>query len=243
MVININVNDSNLGDRVSAPCLYFPGMERRDVFGPVENCGTLIVGGGGMFHGGIITEDVARWSKRANRVIGWGIGSNNESGAALARPGSELFHLLGCRDKDAALWVPCVSCLSPLFDSVDRTPRMETALYLHKDAMRAIPHPQAAPCLTNAADNFATVLQFLASAAQVVTNSYHGIYWATLLGKPVLAYAECGHPTSKFHGIKHAPRFLAPGEDWRGIQDAPLYPQALAECRAANLAFAERVGF
>jgi len=67
----------------------------------------------------------------------------------------------------------------------------------------------------------------------VVTNSYHGAYWATLLGRRVVAIPNM----SKMYRFKHAP-VIGRAQDWRKLAAlAVAYPEALAECRAANLAF------
>ena len=41
-------------------------------------------------------------------------------------------------------------------------------------------------------------IEFIGSGDVVVTNSYHGAYWATLLGKVVVAFPWA----SKFYGLK-----------------------------------------
>jgi exopolysaccharide biosynthesis predicted pyruvyltransferase EpsI len=81
------------------------------------------------------------------------------------------------------------------------------------------------------------VAAFLGSAETVVTSSYHGAYWASLLGRRVV-----GIPTSsKFYGLKHAIP-LCTIEDWPRFEKlARSYPEALDDCRSANIAFAEKV--
>jgi hypothetical protein len=238
--LNINVNDSNLGDRMAAPSLYFGGIERRSLFQRAEPCETLIVGGGGMFYADFMEGHVARWAALADRVIGWGIGSNTGI-SAMSYQGSSLLHSFGCRDYPApepAIWVPCVSCMSEYFDSIPVSDSMRTAIYLHKDNRGGIPYRDHAPVMANSAPFLEGVLRFLGNAYRTVTNSFHGAYWATLLGKPVIAYPS----TSKFYGLRHSCRLLAENADWRGVSDLQVYPNALQECREANLSFAESLG-
>lgn len=40
--------------------------------------------------------------------------------------------------------------------------------------------------LTNSAMNLETAVSFLGSSEVVLTTSYHGLYWATLLGRKVI---------------------------------------------------------
>jgi exopolysaccharide biosynthesis predicted pyruvyltransferase EpsI len=77
----------------------------------------------------------------------------------------------------------------------------------------------------------------LAAGETVVTSSYHGAYWATLLGRKVV-----GIPTSsKFYDLRH-PIPICHRSDWRRYTNlARSYDGALEECRAANLSFYERV--
>ena len=82
---------------------------------------------------------------------------------------------------------------------------------------------------------FEEVIEFLGSSDVVVTNSYHGAYWATLLGKAVVAFPWA----SKFHGLKHKP-ILCPAPDWwKELNDREQhqYKHALEECRQANKDF------
>lgn len=80
-------------------------------------------------------------------------------------------------------------------------------------------------------------IRFLGTAETVVTSSYHGAYWATLLGKKVI-----GIPTSsKFYGMRHAIPICAV-DDWRRYAKlAHSYPEALDDCRTASKAFADKV--
>ena len=60
------------------------------------------------------------------------------------------------------------------------------------------------PVMKNNKMNFEDVIAFLGSAETVVTDSYHGAYWAQLLGKNV----HVASWSVKFDHMKHQPNFL-----------------------------------
>ena len=91
--------------------------------------------------------------------------------------------------------------------------------------------------MKNSGRDVAGAIRFLASAEIVLTNAYHGMYWATLLGKKAIVFPY----SSKFHGFKYPVAMSAPGA-WRSARGAaPAFPEALDECRQANLRFADKV--
>lgn len=63
------------------------------------------------------------------------------------------------------------------------------------------------------------------------------MYWATMLGRKAIVFPH----SSKFHGFKY-PVTLSTPDAWRSALGTSVgYPGALAECREANLRFAEKV--
>ena len=143
------------------------------------------------------------------------------------------------RDWDSEYrWVPCVSCMHPGFDK-DYDIKNQFVWFEHKKRLidgkflDALP----APRMLNTGQNMSQILEFLGSAETVVTNSYHGVYWATLLKRKVV----CIPWGSKFNMFKHPPT-MATEKNWQDkIKDAKSYPFALHECREANLKFFDDV--
>lgn len=227
----------NIGDKVASPIDYFPiEARRKDVWGITAadlQGRQIILGGGGL---ACFRESMAVLEPFAANVIVWGIGGNQHivSPTPLQLPSFlDRCKLVGIRDFGQGFeWVPCASCMSPLFDH-PATIQHEVGFYGHWE----IPLPQAGqPYLQNNC-TFAEAISFLGSCAVVVTNSYHGVYWATLLGRKVLVW-----PTNtKFFHFKHQPRIIRNGQWSQNLKDAVAYPEALAECRAANQAFYVKV--
>jgi hypothetical protein len=144
--------------------------------------------------------------------IGWGIGEHSRQNMHVVENRLSDFDLVGSRDVgvEGADWVPCASCMSPLFDK-EYDIRYHTGTYLNSRKP-----PRISPMITNR-ESFEDAIRFLAACENVITDSYHGMYWATLLGKPVtLQNPYC----SKFYQMKDA---------------------GLEECREANIQFDKKV--
>lgn len=148
------------------------------------------------------------------------------------------YDLFGMREYvDPKHYVPCPSCMSGLFDR-QYTIRHEAVLFANASDNIRLRYPFAViglPRFDNTA-SLERILDFLGSAETVVTNSFHGAYWATLLGRRVV----CVPYSSKFHHMKFPPAMSRDGADWRTLETR-TYPEALEDCRAVNRAFYNRV--
>lgn len=222
----------------------------------------VIYGGGGLIsfekhdvHNNVL-KALNMFAQNGGKVAIWGAGHNRisnfkewvEDNAPNFYPDFfENFALVGTRDLDTAYeWVPCVSCMHKAFDN-DVPATHEYVVFLHgaeSDALRE--YFQDIPSLDNiqkenkdnADENFIETIKFLSSGETVITNSYHGLYWATLLGKKVIAIPN----SSKFLSFKYPYRLCTDFKNWRkDTQDIPSYSSALEECRAINENFFEQV--
>jgi exopolysaccharide biosynthesis predicted pyruvyltransferase EpsI len=128
--------------------------------------------------------------------------------------------------------------MSSLFDKPE-APSHNIVFYLHGTNSAINPKQITSdPVMINYNVTMSDVLKHLASGEIVVTTSYHGAYWATLLGRRVIVIKPW---STKFMHMKHSP-VLLDSLDWlRSIDQAVAYPNALEECRAANVAFYDKV--
>ena len=240
-------NTPNTGDMASCPAQWFDFPEHRvqnydeplngDTF---TGCDTVIYGGGTMNNW--LVNQVAH--PAVHDYIAWGIGSSRH-GETEPWPDPQGFKLVGVREWRAerwleGTWAPCASCMSPLFDGTWPT-KHEAVLFVNASPSIKSRYPVAVgglPVMENDRP-MAEIVAFLGSAEVVVTNSYHGVVWATLLRRRVV----CLPYSSKFYGFRHPPAYSRDrGLDWRdAANEALVYPGALAECRAASQAFYERV--
>lgn len=239
---------TNVGDWYCAPSRYFklPDGEG-DIFDidKLSLAPHVVVGGGGLvaktFHP--FMEKLAARKSDIRSLVAWGIGEleNVDKTGKTVPPfdGSypaylKAFDLVGVRDYGTCYrWVPCVSCMSELFDTA-YVVKTDICVYEHKRIPLGI---SGFPTLSNNGDDLAAVLQFLGSAHVVITNSYHGAYWATLLGRRVIVIPAM----SKLYRFAHAP-VICRAQDWKKyVEQTQNYPNALAECRTTNINFYQDV--
>jgi hypothetical protein len=275
-VLNLHVIDpQNIGDLLSAPTHYFPfpGFEKssadlRHVSSENPLSSNLIVGGGGLLFPRFLApiQQLAEMRSRG-KLIAWGIGQQTYGVTDRAFNYAEYldrFDLVGIRDVDTEYnWVPCASCMHSSFDQ-PREIKHEFVVFSHKKFQL---HIDKFPRMTHANDSLDQVLDFLGSGETILTSSYHGAYWGTLLGRKVLAFPF----SSKFTTFKHQPglypvqkwsnavrkiqifgktlhqswdenKLLCPTEEWRSaLQHCQVYPESLMECRERNQWFYEQV--
>jgi len=241
------LDTDNLGDRLSSPALYFDFLRdasRHDFLRvPSRALGharVAVVGGGGLLDNDFFRRG---WLNLADRtpadLVAWGVG-HNRHGSTTARYQDALgrFALVGLRDTGPDVpaeydWVPCASCMHLEFDRPHDV-LVDVVCYSHAQHPLAI---EGVPRMTNTARDAAAAIRFLASADTVLTNTYHGMYWATLLGRKVVVFPY----SSKFHGFRYGAS-MATIDDWKSaVARASRYPDALTECREANRRFAGKV--
>jgi hypothetical protein len=245
-VLNVHRRDfTNIGDLMSSPFQYFRitkplyklDIEPLTLVSPFFSARRepLVLGGGGLFFfeaavNGLLT-------RYRGPVIGWGIGQNGPLAEKInTRIVAEKFALLGVRDwQSKHEWVPCSSCLAPELDAVrDIQPEHDFVLYDHQHTPLPI---KGHPRLSNACMDFSGVLAFLASGETVITNSYHGAYWARLLGRRVVVL-----PFSNRLLHMRFPPAVATAQNYQQCaKETRTEPGALETCRESNLRFASRV--
>lgn len=291
-IANYHVIDPhNIGDLLSAPVRYFsfpsfqveqsdirqvqPAVEGEQLLDEPTSDQHMIVGGGGL----LFPRFLENWVSLAARTgkgkrIAWGVGQQIYSDLSQAKIQSfdyasylNQFDLVGIRDfgcnKQGYHWVPCASCMHPAFDQ-KREIQHEFVVFSHKKFQLQIdPFPR----MTHEANSLEEVLDFLGSGETILTSSYHGAYWGTLLGRKVLAFPF----SSKFYTFKHQPglypvqkwqqhakrlrlfkktlyefgyknKYTCPTSGWQQVlKHCAIYPDSLAENRSRNQWFYERV--
>ncbi len=246
MVIgSLHITSKNIGDNVSTPFKYFNFSKRKINFNYIAEIddltGDIIVGGGGLL-GHFSVKKLERLtelkiSNKINKMILWGVGFNfhydtevDVKVTAIIDAFLEQCDLIGIRDRDLPYhWVPCASCMSRFFIREYKITK-DIVIYEHKDVPIDITgHPK----MSNANLNFNEVINFLGSSRVIITNSYHGVYWGTLLNKKVLVIPFA----TRFDNFKHPPT-ITNLEQWKGaVGNAIQYPDALRECRDATIDF------
>jgi len=199
---------------------------------------TVLVGGGGLIANPAFQPNMESLAAYRPRIlVAWGIGHNAHGEREIRYPDYlDKFNLVGVRDYGSKYdWVPCASCLHPGFD---RKYEITEEFVVYENTLCSPIRIVGFKRLNNTEQNLEKVLSFLGSANTVLTSSYHGAYWATLLGRNVIIVNPF---SSKFFGFKHT-HPIADESNWRAKQnEVRSYPEALKECRRANLEFSEKV--
>lgn len=186
----------------------------------------IVVGGGGLLYQRFLPafQTLHRHAPPAH-LVAWGIGQQHyatapeplETPEAVAAYQQHLyqrfdygayldpFGSVGIRDWNHPRyeWVPCASCLDPAFDR-PRSIQHPFVVFSHRKFQLHIP---GLPRLTHDYETLEPILDFLGSGETILTSSYHGAYWGTLLGRKVLAFPF----SSKFYTLHPSPRFYPVG--------------------------------
>jgi exopolysaccharide biosynthesis predicted pyruvyltransferase EpsI len=266
-IVNIHrKNTPNRGDLASAPFKYFSQLKdtvnvdileyrnpndvnQKKFLSLYEEANLVILGGGGLLEMPKFQESVDFiCTSRNNKVVIWGAGHNSTQlrswsalGAISISNNIQNSQFIGIRDYNLGYeWVPCASCMSDLFDR-EYEIKHEVVLFENYtlDSLLRIKEQWGSEgnYLSNFKTSLSDTLAFLGSGETIITNSFHGAYWGTLLGRKVVAIPA----TSKFYSFKH-PVPLCSAKDWQTYKKlAKYYPEALEECRQANLNFRDKV--
>lgn len=252
----------NAGDRECVPARRFwqlapAGLERRELTYHSPATAELedqivVLGGGGVLNPHDWSQVIEPLIERHNRVIAWSVGHHHdhyhfdpaEVGDWRASISSyeddyplERLWMASVRDAGTRFdLVPCSSCMSEVF-SREYPVRHEAVVY-GQGALEPIAIDGLPTMLNTWEASLDEIAAFLGSGECVITNSYHGAYWALLLGRRVLVYEPW---CSKW--------LLTPWEletcdrrNWqRRRRRARAHPGALADARRRNRSFAARV--
>lgn len=235
-------NVKNVGDKSCSPFDYFDWGEAtvsdiRDDDTPDYDIG--IYGGGKIFGGLSGYPGVRQPQSRFN--IAWGVGTvQSFPFSPRYNRSRKLMNLIGSRDYGDKRfdYAPCPSCMSPYFDA-PHEPEHDVVFYAHagKTNLKRLNIPDHIPVQTNVCANLETALQFIASGRTVISNSYHGVYWALLMGRKTL----CLPFSNKFGHYRQSPHFATTKTWQKELKNAIARPDMLALVRDATMAFKSKV--
>lgn len=262
-VLNVHRHDpNNVGDFYCAPHLYFPELHQKVLdIGDMRKTSTkvrsdwaqavrthdLIIGGGGLLNLPHFKQQMRLFEalgSMGKRTVLWGPGHNDPAWASFKAPAKYQvdlgkFGMVGLRDFSApGTWVPCVSCLHPIFDQ-DITVTHEFGVLMGKKSAQNKERQELLrdiPCSHNATD-LNEMIQFIGSCATLVTDSYHAMYWGLLMGRKVLVIPT----TTKFLDFKYQVP-ITQFDTFKGdLSKALSFDGLLEECRTINYDFAQKV--
>jgi hypothetical protein len=250
----------NIGDFYCAPHHYFPVLhnthldisdykrddpKQRQHWIEAIGQSSLIVGGGGLLNRDAFAQQMVMFEKLARKgkkIVLWGLGHNiassKDPGRLAYNIDTSVFGLVGVRDAGRREeWVPCVSCMHPIFDKRWSDQR-EIGIVFHKKTLSQPKVLQQFSHFPSTANNavFEDVIEFIAGSETLLTDSYHAMYWALLLGKKVMVFPN----SSKFFHFKYAPVISAFDSYQKDMHKLTSYTGVLEDCRERNRLFAQR---
>jgi hypothetical protein len=212
----------------------------------------IVLGGGGLLNPFDWPWIVLSLLERGNRVIAWGIGHHHDhvhypaeeigdwrgsvADYADRYPLDQLW-MAGVRDAGTPFdLVPDSSCMAREFDRPYGA--VHDLVVFDQATVGEIP-VEGLPRMSNIGQaSLADVCAFLGSGRCVLTNSYHGAYWAALLGREVLVF----EPWNSKWLLTPWQFTTCTRSDWRAKRpQARRFPWALADARRRNILFARRV--
>ena len=227
----------------SFPCVWHRLTEvELDLIKPAD---WVIFSGGDIYHPSLTGLFNKLIFLTGGKVISWGCGYNLQENAddrlldrSLNKRGFAMF---STRDYNFASefgnperYVPCVSCMQLGMEGQAPEITREAGVIEHKwHPINDFPQYDK----INNSIQALQVLGFIASSGLIITNSYHAVYWATLLGKKVILF---GKNASKFDFFKYPPALYS-GDLKKDMERAAAYPEALDECRRLNIEYANEV--
>lgn len=240
---------TNVGDWWCHPSKFFKFKPAPigDILNPqynLDDTDVLIMGGGGI--GADFFKPHLERVKNSNvpTTILWGSGVDTKSnrGGTLSPDNQDLYgnyfdfiDEVGIRvhtEPQKFRYVPCVSCMSPLFERYRSVkPKHKLGVYNHK-RVTIMQHnnPNNIPVNDNSGDDLESKLKFLSSCEYILTNTYHGVYWATLLERKVI----CVPFKSGLYSFKHKPTYLYDSNLKSAMDKSVVHRGVLEESRELN---------
>ncbi|RMB59423.1 hypothetical protein EAX61_07495 [Dokdonia sinensis] len=255
------VNPTNVGDYYSGPHHYFDTLKgkslhlsdfrvvsksKRDAWADAISENALIVGGGGLLnirHFKMQMELFQTLAERGKKIVIWGAGHNETNRALWGKVNSyyidmSAFGLAGTRDYSMKnLYVPCVSCLHTIFDRDFNITHDVGVIFNHNSIkdQNLVSSLSKYPSTSNTS-SIEAMVEMIGKCETIVSNSYHAIYWATLLGRKTVAIPT----TSKFFDLKHQPIISTFDNFEADLKKAVSYSGVLEESREINRDFYQK---
>ena len=228
----------NVGDRWCSPFDWFEwpsDVSASDIRQPSAPYDIGVYGGGKIF--GALSGYAGVSNRPGTLHIAWGVSTVQSFPISVRYARSRnLCQLVGTRDwgEKGYTWAPCASCMAPNFDDPPE-PEHDVVFYFHggKTAKQKIKIPASMPSMSNNVDTLDNALSFIASGRTVVSNSYHGVYWALLMGKRAL----CVPFSKKFSKYRYAPGYAKPSNWLKSLDQAVAQPAYLESAREATHSF------
>lgn len=252
------IGGENAGDFYCNPGLFydFSQNNKYNLISPIPKNklsiknSIIIFGGGGIYTNSNI--EILKKIDKSNILINWGSGLNfidkrkitEYYGHEITKPPfDKIFDLSGFRDfkiipmyKSNQLtnyrYLPCVSCkLDGLLKKYKIKRKIGLVEHMWLVPLDEFNYEKINMNLTKY--SIEEILKFIGESEYIITSSFHGMYWATLMNKKVIIY-KCW--SSKFYTFKYKPVIYS-GNLKKDLKKCKTYPKSLKECIRLNDCF------
>lgn len=200
------LDKDNPGDWWSSPRHYFKDWKNASVSHvkdttPQCNPDVLIYGGGDLLstaskHSTWMRRNLDRYKPRVK--IAWGLGVSEKCRDQELLKSFTLFGIRNHKNHPQYknyFHVPCASCLHEEFSSIDLNPQRDVGIIHHKKAVMPqdsllstiIKRGETVDEIVQSPSTIQRTVQFIKSSKKIISNSFHGCYWALLCGVPLIA--------------------------------------------------------
>jgi len=235
-----NTGDMNCGPEqyfqellIGAECFFYSLKNiRYDLIGEHD---WVILGGGGLLDcSWQYQRTINRLLMRSDHVVGWSLGHNKHSPDSIYAWEANIpveytrFLLFTTRDWNYQnnRYCPCVSCMMRGLEKTYEKKRRIGVLSHHEVHINDFSED-----ICDNSQPIEDVLEFIGSSEIIITNTFHGAYWSTLMNKRVILYQPF---SNRFEFFKYPPVVYS-GDLEADIARAKTYPNALEECRRINI--------
>lgn len=238
-----DTNIRNMGDVQSCPLNHFKfncNTIELDLIadsGKIDLNHPIIIGGGGLLQDGLSRKTLCRiMESHKSKIIIWGVGlnTNNKKNNDNIPDVFKKADLVGIRDIGFEYDnIPCVSCVNKLFDIEYEIQNEIVCFQGNKLPIEGVPIMN---CVNDSSIN--EIIRFLGTAKTIITSSYHGAYWGSLLNREVIVIPNAH--SSKFYHFP-MPLIIADENNWRDYIGKPNTYHVLNKFRSINISFAKKV--
>lgn len=207
-------------------------------FSKISKNDVVIIGGGGLLNNSDLWNyNINRLSQKSRYCFLFGVGFNAHKSGKIIIP-LKLKNLRGLAIRDyqhpsQGKYVPCASCLLP---ELEKKYEIKRKYGVVKHFQHELSQELNLPMIMNDAP-LDDILEFIGSSEIIITNTYHAVYWATLMRKKVILDAPF---SEKFDYLRY-PVVRFSGDLDKDEKSALVYDNALAETRALVYDYIEEI--
>jgi hypothetical protein len=235
------VDVRNPGDLYSSP-IHYLGKDYNgvmiDAFAkniPEMEVDAVIIGGGALMTNQKFVQSIDTLLEKihAKYKVVWGVGFESSNVNIDIKNNFDLFSTREYKLNQTVDWVPCVSALHPVFDTVESVKATKEVLVVDH-FKRPILFDRRHTRIINKPNNLENIVKQISNHNFIITSSYHVAYWSILAGKRCAVIGE-NLPT-KFRRMKHFPVI---SDCWHDslFDQAQVWPNARYDSILANYTF------